>query len=73
MISKIKSVVVDCVETEFHVDVKSDDMGTHYVVYVPCNVKETDTLHRELQKLDLDKRYVLMMVPEGYIKYNFLG
>ena len=73
MIDKIKSVIVDCVECEFYVDTKSDDMGAHYVVYIPCTEMHTDKLHRALQKLVLDKRYVIMLVPEGYIQYNFLG
>ena len=73
MIDQIKSVVVDCVECEFFVDTRSDDMGLHYVVYVPNTENNTDRLHRELQQLKLDKRYVVMLVPEGYIQYYFLG
>ena len=73
MISDIKSIVVDCIDSEFYVDVKSDDMGLHYVIYLPNTVTGTEKLRKHLQKIDLDKRYVIMLVPEGYIKYNFLG
>ena len=72
MIEKIISVVVDNVECEFHVNTRADDMGLHYVVYVPHTELKTEKLHRELSKLKLDKRYVIMLVPEGYIKYHFL-
>ena len=66
-IDSIKSAVVDSIETEFHVDLKSDDGGTHYCVYIPHET-EVRYLRCEINKIELSKRCLIVFVPDGYIE-----
>ena len=66
-IDSIISAVVESVETEFHVALKSDDGGTHYCVYIPWNTP-VKKLRCEINNLELSMRCLIVFVPEGYIK-----
>ena len=66
-IDNIISAVVDSVETEFHVAMKSDDGGNHYCVYVPWET-QVKNLRHEINNLELSKRCLIVFVPEGYIE-----
>lgn len=65
-IEAIKSAIVDSTESEFHVNVKSDDYGVHYCIYLPRHT-ETKVLHSRLKTLTLSKRYIILFVHDGYI------
>ena len=58
--------VVDSVETEFHVCIKTDDGGAHYCIYIPINTP-VKKLRDEISNLGIKKRCLLLLVPEGYI------
>ena len=63
----IKKIVVETVDTEFYVSTESDDSGVHYMIYIP-HLTNTDALRKSLDKIKLDKRYIIAFVPEGYIE-----
>lgn len=70
MTEKIESIitaVVDSVETEFHVAIKTDDAGPHYCVYIPHGT-EVKKLRKSIFSLGLKKRCLIVYVPEGYIE-----
>jgi hypothetical protein len=66
-IDLIKSIVVDSVETEFHVMIKSDDGGYHYCIYLPWNTS-VKKLRDEISNLELQKRCLIVFSPSGYIE-----
>ena len=66
-IEAIRSAIVDSVETEFHVDITTDSGGAHFSIYLPKNTCIT-TLREKLSILTLSKRYVILLVPDGYIE-----
>ena len=66
MISRIIEVVVESIDAEFHVKLESDDGGSCYNIYLPWETK-TNILRKKLGEINIDKRFVITFVPEGYI------
>ena len=64
----IKRIVVDSVDSEFHVSISSDDGGKHYCIHVPWGTC-TEKLRKSLDLESLDARFIILFVPEGYIKH----
>jgi len=66
-IEKIKRLVVEATDSEFHVGMKSDDGGPHFVIYLPHDT-ETDKIFETIPLFAFSKRYVIMMVPEETLR-----
>jgi hypothetical protein len=67
-LSVVKRIVVDSVDSEFHVSIASDDGGSHYCIHIPWGTC-TDKLRSCLDSENLDTRYIILFVPDGYIKH----
>tara|TARA_R110001599_G_scaffold350924_1_gene581780 strand:- start:95 stop:340 length:246 start_codon:yes stop_codon:yes gene_type:complete len=63
-LENIINIVVDSVETEFHVDIKSDCGGAHFCIYLPGETN-TKVLRSKLDSIILSKRYIIVFVPPG--------
>ena len=66
-LDSIIAAVVDSVETEFYVDIKTDDGGPHFCIHLPWE-SSVKKLRQEIFKLELTKRCLIIFVPEGYIE-----
>ena len=68
--SELASLVVDLVETEFHIAWQSDDAGHHWNIYVPEDHGVED-LRIKIPAAKAGKRVILTVVPSGYIEVFF--
>ena len=64
--NELVSLVVDAVETEFHVAWKHDDAGNYWNVYVPRD-HGIENLRKIIPASMSGKRVILTLVPDGYI------
>ena len=64
--NKLVSLVVDTVETEFHVAWQHDDGGNYWNVYIP-NDHGVENLRKKIPAALEGKRVILSIVPTGYI------
>ena len=69
--SNLIEIVVDATETEFEVQLQSDDAGTHFMIYLPESGREKFNI-KEFRKVVRDTlgrvRVLLCFVPDGYIE-----
>jgi len=65
-IKAITEVVVDNIDTEFSVERENDDGGSHYVIYLAKDIC-VKSLRKALDKLKLNKHYLIMRVNPEYI------